>query len=504
MSPFSTRGVMRRLRCRAGRLCALALLCFQLPVVAQQAPAPKPAVPGLGYLLQPGDELVISVQPQKGFDTEVTILPDGRAFIKSIGKEVEVAGKTTLALRDIITKELEKDLVNPVVSVNVKKLAFRAKVTVSGAVEKASIVELEDGLRVRKAIELSGGATREADLSRVTIIHKNLRRSIVDLSRPERVLDPEHNLLLTDGDSVDVPRLAKITVNGAVDKPGTIDLVEGLRVQRALELVGGPLNAKDAAGGQADLAKVLIVHKDLTRHLVNLSTPENLSNPEQNLLLRDGDSIQVPLVNRPGFASITGAVITAGPQELKPGASLADLVFGSGRPTPIADLEHVQFRRPGQEVKTVNLAAQQEQGLDNQIRLMPGDEVFVPETKEFVIIIGATDKPGPRPLQVGQKISEFFTQGGRFSTTGTNELTNNSASAVLDPAKQRLEAVQILRRDEKTRKLDLPKILREPQRKENLVLKTGDVILLPGRDQEYKQRTRLVDYLTPLLYLFRF
>src|SRR5205823_13349025 len=107
------------------------------------------------------------------------------------------------------------------------------RVTVTGAVTKPGPVDLQEGLRVRKAVELAGGALKDADLTRVTIAHPDFTRTVVDLSREEKAADPERNRLLEDGDSVEVPlkEKIKITVVGCVAKPGMLDdVVAGVRV----------------------------------------------------------------------------------------------------------------------------------------------------------------------------------------------------------------------------------------------------------------------------------
>jgi hypothetical protein len=63
---------------------------------------------------------------------------------------------------------------------------------------------------------------------------------------------------------------------------------------------------------EADLTKVSIVRDDLSRTIVDLSTPERRTDAGHNIVLRNGDSIEVPLAFKGGFVSISGEVVKAG------------------------------------------------------------------------------------------------------------------------------------------------------------------------------------------------
>ena len=259
--------MLRRLRSQPIRrglagLGAALMALFAYPVSAQDAAPKDPPAAGAPrqdaeYRLKPGDEILIFVTPQTEYNDGGEILPDGTLFLKSLGK-VRAAGMTVDALLKLYKTELDKELVNPTVSARFKPAPPPVKepmppkepekpgiVTVTGAVLKPGAVPfekflktdkpdakpVEQGLRVRRAIDLAGGPDKDADLTKVTILHPNLTSTIVNLSKPELVRDEAHNLLLKDGDSVEIARLPEkskqvVRIRGEVQKAGEYELGE--------------------------------------------------------------------------------------------------------------------------------------------------------------------------------------------------------------------------------------------------------------------------------------
>lgn len=431
------------------------------------------------YRLGEGDEITVSVSPQKDYDCGGTVGPDGKLNLKNIG-EIRAAGMTLEQLREHIFKVLSRELKNPTVVVQLVKrgkVPVTPKVTVTGAVVNPGALDLEEGLRLRRAIDLAGGFARDADLTRVTVTRKDLKRVVLDLSDPDRVQDPQTNLLLQPGDSVEVPLKAKrITVGGAVARPGPLDLEEGLRLRKAIDLAGGPLK-------EADLTRVLVIHRDLSKTEVDLSTLAAVQDPNRNVLLREGDSVEVPIFIRQ--VSITGAVANPGTYELKPGWALEDLIGAAGKLTVLANVERLQLKRRG-TVREINLVQQQRLGVDGRILLEPGDEVFVPDYKNTVIVVGAIPNPGYRPITPGQKLSEFLKQAGPETLAAFNSLQAEPRKA------------QIIRQNQEPIPVDLKQVLADEKSKGNIALQSGDVLYIPAKDQPKRNWFDYLRTFTPL------
>lgn len=483
---------------RAYRLVAVAALAPLLfvpayPSFAAEMPPASPAPlkqPDAGYKLRAGDEINLAVTPQKSYEARGMILPDGVLYLPRI-RPVKAAGLTIPELEAQLRAALSEKLVDPKVAVTIVKLAPAQEaalgaITVVGAVTKPGPQPLTPGLRVRAALDLAGSALKNANLTAITIYHRDLTRTVVDLSSPERISDPLQNRVLADGDSIEVPTLPTrfFALLGAVVRPGMLEFEQGLRLQRALEMAGG-------ATREADLSRVVIYHRDLTRTVVDLSTPERLADATQNLELREGDSIEVPLLARPAeYVRVSGQVINPGQYAHRPGLGLEDAIVLAGKLAPTADVSRVQLRRRGQPDRVIDLNEQLKLGLAGKIALEPEDEVFIPEHKSTVLLLGAVPQPGPVALKPGQTLLELFTQGGAHM------------AAALDPARADLNAVQVIR-GSTTETVNLMRSLKNPRGGKSLALQHGDVVFIPPyREKQKKGLSGFLQQLGPVAGLF--
>jgi polysaccharide export outer membrane protein len=453
-----------------GLLAALTLLATPWPAAAADAPKPadppKPAAPAppASYKLQPGDEIKVSVVPQKEFDTAGTILPDGKVSLPGIG-ELDAAGLRTADLAKEITKILDKDLVDPKVTVSILKILKPQaipKVTVVGAVGKPGPIDLDTGLRLRKAIELAGGVTADADKAKIRLTHADASSRIVDLDALASTQDATKDPVLLDGDSIDVPLISKlhVTVTGAVAKPGAVEFEQGARVQKAIDLAGGALPTGDAAA-------VTVTHKDQSQIVVNLSDPAALKDGKINLVLQDGDSIDVPLRFKGGTVTIFGPVVNPGTYELKENWTVQDLILAAGKTTPLADLEHVDLQRAGKPIETLDLAKAAQLGASAFVPLQAGDRVVVRVYERQITVMAPTDGGAQRGLKPGQTLGQFM----RELLLEQQELANTG--------KADLKKVT-LHHGGKNIKFDVRDVVTgKDKEKQDLVLEPGDVIYVP-------------------------
>lgn len=470
-----TRDTRRTCSFLAVLLMGLAAAPALVSPAGAQMPAATAPPPSADYRLRPGDEVGFFVLPRKEFDCTGTVTPDGLLHLPNIGT-VKAGGLTAAELAARVQTLLKSELRAPQVTATILRLSQPIqppKVAVIGAVVTPGQVEITGQVRVRKAIELAGGAIKDADLSRVVLTRRNVQRTELDLSDPARVADPQANPTLEEGDTVMVPLRARIevTVVGAVEKPGALtDQEADLRLRKAVELAGG-------ATKEADLSRVAVVHRDLTRTIVDLSREENALNPAHNPVLRNGDSVEVPLLFVGGVVSITGAVTKPGSFPLAPGWSLEDLIGAADKLTPLADFEQVVLRRRDAPERVVNLVAQQQLGVNGRIPLQPGDEVFVPEFAGKILLVAPIPNPGLRGFKPGQTLATFFTDG------------NPDVGAALDPTRADLKNIRLIRNGKKVlevRLVDLPKVA--ARRGDLATLRNGDIIVIPGREPENGSR----------------
>ncbi|MDR7427334.1 MAG: SLBB domain-containing protein [Armatimonadota bacterium] len=162
------------------------------------------------------------------------------------------------------------------------------RIVVLGQVNRPGAYDLLEGQRVSDLIAAAGGVTTKAALTRAFIVRNN-EQIAVDLAK---VLagNVEANVALKAGDMLVVPEFQnRIAVLGAVNRPGTYDLEEGMKLIDAVALAGGRTD-------RGNLSQVVVIRLDggktttLTAN-VDRALSGDLS---QNIPLRHGDVVFVP------------------------------------------------------------------------------------------------------------------------------------------------------------------------------------------------------------------
>lgn len=153
---------------------ALLFLCLVVFAAGCQGPRTsppiEPEVAKIGNTLEAGDVLRISFAGTPDLNQSQKIRPDGRVTLPLLG-EVEVAGKTPMAVQGELRHRYKAELQNNEITVGLESSAF--PVYVSGAVNKAGKIALDRPLTVLEVIMEAGGFTRGlADPSKVRIIRK--------------------------------------------------------------------------------------------------------------------------------------------------------------------------------------------------------------------------------------------------------------------------------------------------------------------------------------------
>jgi protein involved in polysaccharide export with SLBB domain len=288
------------------------------------------------------------------------------------------------------------------------------------------------------------------------------------------------------------PIVGKVTVAGAVGRQGPLDLEEGLRLMKAIDLAGGAL--KDA-----DLRTVHLIHKDLTLEVVDLSKDNLVTDPNNNRVLRDGDSVNVPSIPAvkevPDSVSLDGApgaLTGTGSIEIGPAKVTTLQSLLGGKLMPAADFKHVTLQRQGEAEKVYDLQALSEQGLRGNVELKAGDKVFVPVQHDKVFLLGAVPKPGVYGLQPGQHISDFF-------------IFPDSPDVAAALGQQvDLQHVQVFRPNKPAIEVNLKAVMKARQKgdvkqasaKGDVTLEPGDSILLLPREEKNKKSP--IEYLGQL------
>lgn len=179
---------------------------------------------------------------------------DGTLFYPFVG-EMQVAGRSVGELRKELTQKLSRYIQNP--QLDVRVVGFRSqKVYVVGEVRQPGVLPLTDlPMTIADAINLAGGVTPEAHKGGVNV-SRDGQTYRINLRALYELADTSQNLLLQNGDIVNVPDLSqqKVFVMGEVRTPGAVDIINGrLTLAAALGETGGANQAV------ADTGRIYVV-----------------------------------------------------------------------------------------------------------------------------------------------------------------------------------------------------------------------------------------------------
>ena len=159
------------------------------------------------YVIGPSDLLSIQVWREDQLSTDVEVRPDGKISVPLLD-DVQAAGLTPVALKQVITERLSEFVASPHVTVLVK--SSRSKlIYMLGEIARPGAVGYVANMRVSDAVSLAGGFNQFADKGRVKII-----RRLQDGTSQEFRFDYDgyvagtnvaQNILLLPGDQIFVP-----------------------------------------------------------------------------------------------------------------------------------------------------------------------------------------------------------------------------------------------------------------------------------------------------------
>jgi polysaccharide export outer membrane protein len=181
------------------RWIAAALFVFTSAGAADSAVAP---------VVNPGAVLDIAVYAagEKELEFTATVAPDSTIMVPLAGT-TKVGGLEAKKVADRLQRVLgDKYFVNPQVLVNVKE--YGGRVLVSGEVRQPGIYPMGLGLTVLSATVLAGGFTDFASTGRAKIVRtlRNGRTEVLKVDLGKVIKGQVPDLVLRDGDRVDVPR----------------------------------------------------------------------------------------------------------------------------------------------------------------------------------------------------------------------------------------------------------------------------------------------------------
>ena len=400
--------------------------------------------------------------------------------------------------------------------------------SVTGRVIRPAVYELRPNETLRDAIAFAGGFDPSAVQARVTI-HRILpaesrvpggrARVVIAVGADQFSGGVAPAVPMAPGDSVTVHAVADrqrgfVTVRGNVWVEGEVGFTPGMKLSDALRLAGG-------AKPDVYLSRILVTRMREDSTLVQLRSAfaDSTGRVRDDLALEDQDEVRV--FSRTAFkidqyVAIVGAVRRPGRVPFREGMTMRDLILLADGLTEDAQLQAEiarlpESRPPGALAETVRVpldstflfarASGTGGGTDGTATtgdapLQPYDNVLVLRQGEWglqrtVVLSGQVKSPGRYSLRskterladlierAGGLTTEAYAGGIQFyrSYAGTSPSGTDQLKPVLPSSAPR--------RDSTARGLpervgiDLPRVLRNPKFRDNIILAGGDSIYIP-------------------------
>ena len=283
------------------------------------------------YKLGPGDKISLTIFKTEGFNSVISVLPDGTINLPRIGA-LKVWGLTIDQTEKEIHEKYKKILRNPIVYIDLVSTRD-VRIVVSGEVQRpgiysiglnsmnklsntdggeSSVVTSQGWPTVVEAIQKAGGITSNGDLRNIELRRGNNDEDMIVLNYWEALSKgvSVNNPYIYDGDSLKINKTksrgeeeslkiagssfspAAITVNviGEVKQPGLQQIRANSPLNLAIFSAGG-LNENSKRN---DIRLIRLINDGSTIQKKIVFNPSSGINKNSNPALIDGDVIIVP------------------------------------------------------------------------------------------------------------------------------------------------------------------------------------------------------------------
>lgn len=254
-------------------------------------------------------------------------------------------------------------------------------VDVQGQVNKPGRILIQDGIQIGDALARAGGPDNRADLSKLVIVRRGSEPIEVNRAEPfwRSAEETGGKFLLIDGDTLYVPPLGVVEVQGQVNVPGSrIAMRDRIRVADAIARAGG-------ADDRADLSELVITRADGER--VEISIPDRFweepSGGETEHYLYDGDSLYVPNAYEVEPINVLGYVRNPGRYKIRNPITPAQAIAHAGGEEAEANLGKIDIVRNDGSLEKISLKEHKNHMRETEILLHPGDSMRVHKKRQI-------------------------------------------------------------------------------------------------------------------------
>ena len=336
---------------------------------------------------------------------------------------------------------------------------FIPKVTsvfVLGEVLRPGAYALEKDTNPIEAVTLAGGLADRAAPAGAKLIRRRADGSQETIEIDLSGADPRtRQLLLTEGDTVVVPRGSSFFVSGEVRKPGAYQLERTSTAFAAIGMAGG--FSEKANQSQVKLIRRGTGGQEETR-ILDLADPR-----DRDLALRDGDTLLVPTGNT---FYVLGEVRKPGAFQLGATTTALGAVTLAGGFAERANQTQARLTRrlPSGEEQVTVLDLSGGASKDREFLLRDGDILFIAVGNTFYVL-GEVKKPGAYQLEQATTAIQGVAMAGGF----TDKAAPGRARIIRTHRDGRQETLQI----------DLNEVIKGGRKEKDIPLTANDVVVIP-------------------------
>jgi protein involved in polysaccharide export with SLBB domain len=430
----------------------------------------------------------------------------------------------TLDIYDFLVKGSQKDNISLQDQDVIRVPSYQIRVDLRGEVKTPALFEVLPGENLDDVIRFSGGFSDQAYTARIKVTQvSDQQRRLTDVFENDY-----KNYIPLRGDKYVVDRILdrytnRVTILGAVFRPGEFELQNGLTISQLIKNAGGL--KEDAFTGRGSIIRL---NTDNSKQQLSFNVNDVLSKASADIRLQREDSVTISSkfdLRNEYKITIKGEVRKPGDFIYADSIKVADLIIRAGGFTEGASSKRIEVSRrvfdsdpravntKVAQVYSVNVSADLKTE-DTNFSLQPYDIVSVYslpgyETQKTVKVEGEVIYPGWYTIQKkNEKISDIIVRAGGLTQSadveGGSLKRDNAAVLGVDKTKidtialnkertDRLKRLQLTYKDTTTTDttqlrnnfvgIDLKKILKKPGTNEDLILENGDVLRVPKQQQ---------------------
>ncbi len=387
--------------------------------------------------------------------------------------------------------------------------SYKTKVIINGYVKRPGIFEMLPGETLQDLLAYSSGFSDSAYTSSVKIVQFTSKElSVKDVSAADF-----NNYKIQSGDSVIVSKVLnrfsnRITLTGAVYREGLYELTDGMTLR---DLINKGDGFREDAFMQR--AQVFRLKDNLSKEMFSFAPSDTMQ--QKSILLKREDSVVISSIfdlKDKYYVSVLGEVRNPGYFEYRDSLTLKDVILQAGGFTDAAFPQRIEVARlirrdtlTSQDVRASMIIEVKNitdiSATQNNVYLQPSDLITIKRKPGFVafqsiIVSGELQYPGPYVLEKREeRVSDIIKRAGGFTPEAylngayikrlnVSDETAQARQQVISNIQNQLNDSSNLVEESMQKQsdqipLNITKILSAPGSPEDVVLMSGDELIVP-------------------------